>query len=333
MRGRDIVEAFAHKRVMLVGDLMLDSYCFGKVDRISPEAPVPVVAVKKREDRLGGAANVALNLVSLGAEVLLCGVVGKDQNAEVLERLLKENNISSNYLYRSSQRPTTQKLRVIGNNTQLLRIDDEETSPLQKEEEKAFVDIACKVLQEEKIDALIIEDYDKGAIGKVLIEKLVEIANSRSIPISVDPKKRNFKYYKNVSLFKPNRKELLDGLAQMGGGGAPSIIASAEAVREQLSAKMIMVTLSEEGILIKSKEQTTIFPAIERNIADVSGAGDTVISVATLCMCIGLNEKQIAYISNLAGGIVCGYVGVVPIDKEILIKDLENSIDENKIFA
>lgn len=306
---------------------MVDAYMWGDVNRISPEAPVPIISVDKRENRLGGAANVALNIKALGATPIICTVIGNDDKSKIFKDLLKKRNITDEGIYISEERITTTKTRIISQAQHLLRVDEEISDVLQKHTEKEFLVKTINIIETKKIDAIIFEDYDKGVITESIISTIVSIANKKDIYTSVDPKKRNFLLYKGVSLFKPNLKEMLDGLKlDIDKTNKQEIFDSVELLREKLNAKYVFTTLSELGVYIKSKDKGEYFPAIVRQIADVSGAGDTVISVATLCLCVGMNISEIAYISNLSGGIVCEEVGVVPIEKNILIKNINLNI-------
>jgi rfaE bifunctional protein kinase chain/domain len=322
---QEIIQLFKNFRqmnVLIIGDVMIDSYTWGKVTRISPEAPVPIVAVEKEENRLGGAANVALNILALGATPYLCAVVGKDQNAEIFDNLLESHQLSKEGIIRSDNRITTVKTRIIGNNHQLLRIDKEVEHPISEIELIELYNQINNIVENKKIDVIIFEDYDKGVITPSLIEQVVELAKSKNIPVAVDPKKRNFLHYKNVSLFKPNLKELKEGLnIEIDPSIPASLENAAKQIREKLNAKMALITLSEKGILINTANENKIIPAHLRNIADVSGAGDTVISVAALCLAAGISPQDIAVLSNLAGGLVCEHVGVIPINAEELQKE------------
>jgi rfaE bifunctional protein kinase chain/domain len=315
---------FNDLRIMIVGDVMVDAYIFGKVDRISPEAPVPVVAVEKRVNRLGGAANVALNIRSLGATPVLCSVIGNDQKADEFLELMHQNQMPLNGIVKSQKRITTTKFRVIGNKMQMLRVDEEQLNDLDFQEESSLLGNIQSIIDSEKIDAVIFQDYNKGVLTENIIHQVTEMSRNRKIPVVVDPKKKNFLAYQRVTLFKPNLKELKEGLNN--GMEMKTIDQISEAMvllQKQLQCEYVMVTLSERGVLIKqfadNKEITTLhFPAHIRNIADVSGAGDTVISVASLCLALGQTAGFIASVSNLAGGIVCEEVGVIPIDKSRL---------------
>ena len=322
-RIKELFEEFNSKNILIIGDVMIDAYMWGDVNRISPEAPVPIFSVEKRENRLGGASNVALNIKALGANPIICSVIGNDDKGEVFTSLLKKRNITDEGIYISKERITTTKTRVISQAQHLLRVDEETSDILQAQVEKEFLDKTIKIIETKKIDAIIFEDYDKGVITEKIITTLVNLANKKDIYTSVDPKKRNFLLYKDVSLFKPNLKEMAEGLKlDIDKTNKQEIFDAVELLRKKLNAKNVFATLSELGVYIKPEEKGEYFPAIVRQIADVSGAGDTVISVATLCMCVGMDISEIAYISNLSGGIVCERVGVVPIEKNILIDNI-----------
>jgi len=329
MNVEALFSSFSQKRIIVLGDVMIDAYLRGKVTRISPEAPVPIIELSKSEDRLGGAANVALNLLALGATPILCAVIGKDRGARTFDNLLKNRGLSSEGIVNDDKRKTTIKTRVIGNNQHLLRIDEEETGFISQEQENAII-LRVKKLIEEGVDAMIIEDYNKGLLSKRVIEESIKLANDNNVIVTVDPKKDNFFAFKNVTLFKPNLKELKEGLnVEFDFENNPNEFEAAiERLEEKLNNKMSFVTLSEHGVFIKDKSGKHYSPAHIRNIADVSGAGDTVISVATLCLTVGLNSKLVAEIANLSGGLVCEFSGVVPINKELLMNEVKQIIGE-----
>ncbi len=325
----EIFEKFNSLKALVIGDVMIDSYLWGEVERISPEAPVPIVNVNKRENRLGGAANVALNLQALGATPFLCSVIGDEPKGETLIQLMQSQGLSNEGIVKSPNRITTTKFRVIGNNTQMLRVDEEMDTNVQDDEsEKLFLAIE-NLIRKEKINVIIFEDYDKGVITSTLIDKVAGLASKLLIPVAADPKRRNFKSYKNITLFKPNLKELKEGLKLDFNPKDPSDLKNpVDELQVKNNIDNIMVTLSEAGVYFSQKEKnkdTVVFrqtiPAHIRNIADVSGAGDTVISVAALCLALGLEMSLIASLSNLAGGLVCEEVGVVPVDKKKLLKE------------
>lgn len=318
--------SFNQQKILIVGDIMLDSYIWGKVNRISPEAPVPIVSVEMRTNRLGGAANVALNINSLGAEAIICSVIGADQKGDALVDLLKNESMSTEGIVRSDARITTTKFRVMGNNVQLLRVDDESTDDLTTAEEKQLVESVRRVLDHENIDTIIFQDYNKGNLSKNVITEIIALAEKNRIPTAVDPKSKNFFEYKKVSLFKPNLKELNEGLGiDIDPGDKENLKKACHKLNDKINSELIMITLSENGIYILGEMNglsgSHVVPAHLRNIADVSGAGDTVISVAALCLALNQHPEKIASLSNLSGGIVCEEVGVVSINKEFLLKE------------
>ncbi|MCQ2286732.1 MAG: bifunctional ADP-heptose synthase [Bacteroidales bacterium] len=316
-----IFSKFEESTILVVGDVMIDAYLTGKVSRISPEAPVPIVEVKDRIYRLGGAANVALNLKSLGAKPILCSVIGKDGHEQTFLNLLNKNDLITDGICASDKRPTTIKYRIIGNKAQMLRIDDECDKELEENEKAFLLKRIESIFATKKIDAVIFEDYDKGVLSKDLIEKIIALAKQHGAIITVDPKKRNFNYYVGVNLFKPNLKELQDGLNQAGENLPLDTIQSLMSdFAKKMKVNTVMTTLSERGIAIYDQKDNHFFsqPAFLRRISDVSGAGDTVISVVTLCLVAQADSETTAVISNLAGGIVCESAGVVPIEAAIL---------------
>jgi rfaE bifunctional protein kinase chain/domain len=312
-----IFKAFTKLNILVIGDVMLDAYLFGKVNRISPEAPVPVVAIGKKENRLGGAANVALNISALGANPILCSVIGNDLYGKEILHLLLAQKINAKGIVNSKKRSTTVKTRVIGNNHQMLRIDEEETSDVSPTDTHALLKEIEAIISSKKPDAIVFEDYDKGCITASLIAEVMKLAKKKNIPVAVDPKKKNFLNYTGTTLFKPNLKELKEGLKlEFEAGDKDKLEKAVRELTKRIDCKNALVTLSEEGVLIYSGNKSRIIPAHVRSIADVSGAGDTVISVAALCMALQLEPSVIAAFSNIAGGLVCEKTGVVSIDKK-----------------
>jgi D-glycero-beta-D-manno-heptose-7-phosphate kinase len=313
---------FSSKKIIIVGDVMVDTYLTGSVTRISPEAPVPVVRFSSKESRLGGAANVALNVKALGAEPLIVSVIGNDEEGDHFLKLLKENNLSDKGIFRSKNHLTTVKTRVIGNNQQLLRIDHEEIKPIHADLAKYLITQIKELISTQKIDAIIFEDYNKGVLVPDLIHDIIRLANEKGVITTVDPKKENFFEYKNVTLFKPNFKELKEGTGMdFSSRDKDAFLKAVDELKKKLNPKHTFVTLSENGVYINDDAENLFIPAHYRVIADVSGAGDTVISVATLCLASGLSPKLVAEIANLAGGLVCEKVGVASIDKEQLMNE------------
>jgi len=322
-----LFKAFEDLKVLILGDVMIDAYLFGKVDRISPEAPVPIIAVNKRKNLLGGAANVALNVRALGATPLMCSVIGNDLQGEVFLKLLDELGLRQDAICRSEYRMTTTKVRIVGNKMQMLRIDEETEADLNAIETKQYIDKIEKIITTEKVDVIIFEDYNKGVLTKEVISYVISLANKYNIPTSVDPKKKNFDQYCNVTFFKPNLKELREGLKlEVNPEDKEALAKALELLQQQQNVKIAMTTLSEHGVFIRAinHDDTSDCHHISahlRSITDVSGAGDTVISVASLCLALKQESKLIAALSNLAGGLVCEHVGVAPIDRELLIKE------------
>ena len=319
---REIFKSFSNLNVLIIGDVMIDSYMWGKVNRISPEAPVPIVSVQKKEKRLGGAANVALNIQAMGANPILCSVIGIDFEGQNLLELLKTQKLSQKGILKSRTRITTEKTRVIGNNHQLLRIDEEIEEDIAPAETQQLITLISYIIQHDKIDVILFEDYNKGLITPKLISKVVELAKSKGIPTCVDPKRKNFNAYKGVTLFKPNLKELREGLKlDISSDNINELQRAISSYRVKQNFEIALVTLAEKGVLINSRSLKEHTPAHVRSIADVSGAGDTVISIAALMMALHVNPIVMASISNLAGGLVCEQIGVVPINKERLLEE------------
>jgi D-glycero-beta-D-manno-heptose-7-phosphate kinase len=326
MITQDFFSAIENCNVLIIGDVMMDAYIFGKVERISPEAPVPVVSVLKRDNRVGGAANVAVNVKSLGATPFLCSVIGNDDKGQQIIDVMLENGLPVDGIIQDSSRQTTTKFRIIGNNTQMLRVDEEITTQLGPEATQNLIHSVRQIIEKQTIQCIIFQDYDKGVITQALIFDVVKIAKENNIPVAVDPKQRNFKAFQNVTLFKPNLKEFAEGMK------LDVLPEENEALAEMMTdyakkknIQNIMVTMGEKGILTVSARDKSYYhiPAHLRQISDVSGAGDTVISVAGLCLAVGMDALQTTVLSNLAGGLVCQYVGVVPLKKDEFINEIE----------
>ena len=318
-----LFQDFNNKRILIVGDAMIDAYMWGEINRMSPEAPVPIVEVKKHENRLGGAANIALNLKALGATPILCSVVGTGNRGVLFKVLMKESDLSSAGILSNNKRKTTIKTRIIAEKKHQLRIDEEETYPIDKVKE--FLNLTENLMTD--IDVVILQDYNKGVLTPEVIESVIATANKKGIPTIVDPKEQNFNSYKNCTIFKPNLAEIKAGMnIEFDADNVAEIERVSAELREKLNANGVLLTLSERGICINSKEKFTHTPAFKSNIIDVSGAGDTVVSVASLCLSLKMDYTQISILSNLAGGIVCAEVGVVPINKEKLLTEAKKYI-------
>ena len=317
----------AKERVLIVGDVMIDSYMWGNVTRISPEAPVPVVSVTKREKRLGGAANVALNIEVMGATPIICSVLGNDDSSKDFQQIMYQNNMDRRGIVTSDNRMTTMKSRVIGNNMHIVRVDEESTHPLSEMEEDLLLDRIVRTVKALPIDAIIFQDYDKGCITPRIIEEVTALAQRKKILTTVDPKHRNFASFKNVGLFKPNLKELREGLNIEIDDSSDErmmhdLLEASKLLHERQNIDIVLITLSSKGMYAcdfrGGTPQTVLVPACVHSVSDVSGAGDTVISVITLALASGMSLNDAVCCANIAGGLVCEQVGVVPIDVEKL---------------
>ena len=319
---KDTFKSFSNINVLIIGDVMIDAYMWGNVNRISPEAPVPIVAINKKENRLGGAANVALNIQAMGANPILCSVIGDDDGAKTFLNLLKRQKLSTKGIFKSKNRITTVKTRVISNNHQMLRVDEEIENTIDSKEIKSLSNEIKKLMASEKIHVIIFEDYDKGCINEELINTVASFAKQKGIPTVVDPKKKNFLAYTGVTLFKPNLKELKEGLKiEFNHNNIKELEKVVDRFIKKQNIQTALITLSEKGVYTHSSKTKALVPAHIRNIADVSGAGDTVVSIAALCIAANLSPVHTATLANLAGGLVCEKVGVVPIDKQQLLEE------------
>jgi rfaE bifunctional protein kinase chain/domain len=313
---------FGQIRAGVIGDVMLDTYLWGHVERISPEAPVPVVTLDRREQRIGGAGNVALNLAGLGALVSSFSVIGKDADGEVLELLLAEQGIDTSGHLKSTTRITTNKARVIGRNQQMMRLDSETTRDLTPVEEEELLHRVKGYIEREKPQVIIFEDYNKGVLTDRVIRDVVALCRERGVITAVDPKRRNFFSYEGVTIFKPNLKEVREGLHI---GLEEVDLTALEQVHGQLAGRLrheiSLITLSEKGVFYCDGRKADIFPSHVRSIADVSGAGDTVIAVASLVYAATRDAALMAEVANIAGGLVCEEVGTVAISRERLLAE------------
>jgi rfaE bifunctional protein kinase chain/domain len=315
---------FGQIRAGVIGDVMLDTYLWGHVERISPEAPVPVVTLDRREQRIGGAGNVALNLASLGAKVSSFSVIGKDADGEVLELLLAENGIDTAGHLKTGSRITTNKARVIGRNQQMMRLDSETTRDLSPAEEGDLIDRVKGYLDSEKPQVVIFEDYNKGVLTDRVIRAAVALCRERGVITAVDPKRRNFFSYEGVTIFKPNLKEVREGLhLGLEDVGLSSLELAHGGLAERLKHEISFITLSEKGVFFCDGKRAAVIPSHLRNIADVSGAGDTVIAVAALVYASVRDVALMAEVANIAGGLVCEEVGTVAISRERLLAECE----------
>ncbi len=324
---RDLFERFASMRALVIGDLMLDSYLWGEVDRISPESPVPVVDVRGEDHRPGGAGNVALNLRALGAGVSILALIGEDEAGTLLQELLEEAGIDTGSLIRSGSRPSTRKTRILGRNQQMIRIDREDRSPIASKLEEEVLGRLQQAIDNSEPDLILIQDYNKGLLSANVIRGIAEMAGKHGIFIAVDPKRNNFFEYRGVDLFKPNLKELNDSLGYRLDGSDHEALASAlKTMRERMPHRYSLLTLSSRGMALFDGKSLRHFAAHPRQVADVSGAGDTVIAVAALALASGCDTERAIGLANLAGGLVCEKVGVVPVDNGKLREEAEKML-------
>ena len=315
-RFEEISGLFSQKSILVIGDVMLDKFMWGKADRISPEAPVPIISIDKISHSPGGAANVALNLSKLSANVYLLAVVGDDNESSLLEDDLEKQGVKIKFI-KDAKKSTTTKTRIMAHGQQVVRTDYENTNDITSEQIKHINDmiVACS----SEIDAIIIEDYNKGLLVKDCINTILDIAAKNDIPVYVDPKKENFFVYNKIRLFKPNMFEfesIIDfnkqnkGFEELG-----------EQLRKKINAEILMITRGEEGVTLFTDNNIQTIGTKARKVHDVSGAGDTAISAFVLADLSGASIEESAMISNYAAGRVCEEVGVVPISLE-MIKDI-----------
>lgn len=321
---RKLFNSFSNLKIGVIGDLMLDTYMWGGVERISPEAPVPVVTLHKKEYRIGGAGNVALNCKSLGAEVFLLSVIGDDGEGLMLSDLIEGQQVDSNYLVVSRNRVTTSKTRIISRNQQMLRLDSESTNDLDQGDEEILLRRLGDFIASEDPDILIFEDYNKGVLTEKAIHRAIEKCREAGVLTAVDPKRRNFFSYRHADIFKPNLKEVKEGLnLHLDEIDNKKLAHIHEELKKILHHSLSLITLSEKGVYYSDSAHSGLIPSHLRNIADVSGAGDTVIAVASLVYAATRNAHLAAEVANIAGGLVCEEVGTVAISREKLLNECE----------
>lgn len=309
------------KYIAVIGDVILDHYFWGSVHRISPEAPVPVVDIEKETYHLGGAANVAKNLRSLGISPMMIGVIGDDHYGNILMQILRNSNISDDGIYTEENRPTTVKTRVMGNNQHIVRLDRESNKPIDSELNQTIFHGLFGM--RENLAGIIFEDYNKGVITTELITQTIAFANEYKIPVFVDPKSSNFFAYKDATVFKPNKKETEDALGKTLNSDDDIISAGGELL-ERLQAENILLTLGSRGMMLFEKGgEISSVSAKARHIADVSGAGDTVIATLSAMVAGGASMRVAAEIANIAASVVCQEPGIVSIEKSALLLGIE----------
>ncbi|PZP43675.1 MAG: carbohydrate kinase [Pseudopedobacter saltans] len=324
---KELFGQFSSVKTAVIGDVMLDTYWWGHVERISPEAPVPIVSIKRKEFRIGGAANVALNTEALLAPTTVFSVIGKDDDADVLSGLLEKNQIDASYIIRDENRPTTNKIRIMGRSQQMMRIDYEETKNLTPEIEDLLISSFKKYVAVEKPAIAILEDYNKGVLTPFVIQSIIEICKENNILVAVDPKSKNFFCYQGVDIFKPNMKEVTEALNISDTSVSDDNLNNIHLrLQEKLQHKTSLITLSENGIFFQNEKDFFRQNAFVRNIADVSGAGDTVIAVASVVYALTKDMQLAASMANLAGGLVCEELGTAAINPALLMTECNNCI-------
>ena len=329
MMIQQLFSEFEKIRIAVIGDVMLDTYWWGNVSRISPEAPVPIVALQKNELRLGGAANVALNLVALHAQTTLISVIGNDEEGKKLLKLLEQQKINSSYIISNDDRITTNKTRVISRNQQMMRLDAEVSTDIDEKIEAQLLTNIKKYIDTEQPHVIIFQDYNKGVLTQKVIEQSIEWCKEKNIITTVDPKRKNFFTYKNVDIFKPNVIEVKEGLNMLFEEVNKELLQDVHhQLHQKLNNKISFITLSEKGVFYQDEKSSNIIPTHVRNIADVSGAGDTVIAVASMVYAITKNMQLTSEVANIAGGLVCEEVGTAAINKEKLFAESERLIED-----
>ena len=322
-----LFSGFSKMKVAVVGDVMLDTYWWGNVERISPEAPVPVVAVSKKEQRIGGAGNVALNVQALGASVALLTILGYDEDGVQLKQLLQDKNIDTRFILESKKRITTNKIRIISRNQHMMRLDAEIINDIDNIDEEKLQNQIEKFITTEKPDVVIFEDYNKGILTKNIITNSISFCKKNNVPTAVDPKRKNFFSYQNATLFKPNLNEAITSLNLLPEEISAELLADIHSqLKKKLDHEISLITLSEKGVFYQENNTKEILPSHRRSIADVSGAGDNVIAVASLIYAAKKDIQFAAEIANIAGGIVCEEVGTVAINKEKLLSECKRLI-------
>lgn len=314
-----ILEKFKEKRVMVIGDIMLDTYIWGEVERISPEAPVPVVDVKNETANLGGAANVANNIIALTGKCTLVGVIGRDIHGKRIEELLDEKGINRDGVFTQVGHPTTTKTRIIALHQQIVRVDRETRSPV----DETVIDKVIKFVKRnmEKIDAILFEDYDKGMLSEQLIRSIIEIAGDKII--TADPKFDNFFSYKGVTLFKPNRREVERAMGVK--LSRENVITQGKKLRDIIGCKGLLLTLGGDGaMLFDSISEYKIEPKILLKVHDETAAGDAVISTVTMALTAGANLQDASLLSSYSAGIEVAKLGAVPVEYDELYEAISN---------
>ncbi len=329
-RITEITSGFGDARVLILGDIMLDEYMYGSVDRISPEAPVPVVNISSSKILLGGAANVAANICSLGGEALLLGTVGDDEAASKISQLLKSEKISDDLLVTDLTRRTTIKTRIIAHSQQIVRADREDRHEVNPDIEKEIFSRFMSVVDD--VQAVIVSDYGKGVINQSLLEKLMSVCLQKNIFVAVDPKETHFNNYQRVSLITPNHHEA--GFAY---GrrihNEKDLLEVGKGLLKRLQAKSILITRGPDGMsLFTENSEPTHIPTFAKKVYDVTGAGDTVIAVFVAATCAGADLVESAIVANAGAGLTVGEIGTATVTTDDLRQELEHNIKEGNLF-
>lgn len=323
MKHNALFNDFKKLNVAIIGDVMLDTYMWGNVNRISPEAPVPIVALQNKEYRIGGAGNVALNTIALGANTSIFSFVGNDDDSKIIIDLLQKQGINTNGILIAGDRITTNKIRIISRNQQMMRLDNEIINDINSTQENELINKIEHYITTQKPDVIIFEDYNKGVLTANVIQQVIKLCTQHQVLTTVDPKRKNFFAYKGVNIFKPNLKEVKDALnILIDEVNKESLQNIHQLLFNSLQHQISFITLAEKGVFYQTNTNTEIIPAHVRNIADVSGAGDTVIAVISLIYAATKNMQLSAQIANIAGGIVCEEVGTIAINKEKLLQEV-----------
>jgi len=325
---RGIISSFTGKKVLVIGDLILDEFIWGKVSRISPEAPVPVVWVNNESFMPGGASNVANNVSSLGGKVYIAGVVGNDERAGILRGELQHRGVNVDGIFADSQRPTILKTRVIAHQQQVVRIDREKVDPVKENMIRKISNFVEDIINE--VDGIIVEDYGKGLITPKLLARIVPLAKKKKKIITVDPKEEHFSYYKGVTVLTPNNHEASRAVGFEIKDKATMKKAGFELLRK-LKVSVVLITLGEEGMVVfEEGKSPKKIDTIAQEVYDVSGAGDTVAGTYTLSLISGATPIQAAHIANCAAGIVVGKIGIAVVTQDEIIKRIKEEIDKVK---
>ena len=327
-RLSDLLDRFSKAKVLVVGDFILDEFVWGTVERISPEAPVPVVNVVRESFVPGGALNVANNIRTLGARVYPCGVVGRDLRGRMLVKAIRKEGIDSGGVIYDDSRPTTLKTRVIAHSQQVVRFDREDTKELTSYDLKQVWDFIKRTLPE--VDVVVIEDYGKGVVVPELLTQILKQAKALKKPVLVDPKEKNFSYYKGVTAITPNRKEAIAAYGKVTNGQVPDLNDVGKELLKKFSCEAVLITLGEEGMMLFERGgEITKIPTAAQEVYDVSGAGDTVIGVFAMALAARATMKEAAVLSNLAAGIVVGKLGTATVTPKELKESLSNQINHS----